>query len=150
MTKYLLPGLLLAMGTPSHAIQYTGDQRLSFKVDRPAQDLTDGSVYLTKVRIHECDSSYVDYPVNATIDPVAGDSVVIAGGDLCGATWFWGNDMVLYGDDGDEFTILYQNDTTSNVFASPLVPTALQPYEVTEGSISGPGPRLILHVESEI
>lgn len=150
MTKYVLPLLLLGVSVPSHAIVFTGNQRLSFWVDRSAGDLTDGSVYLNKIRVHKCDNTHVDYPVNASLDPVAGSSIVIAGGDLCGATWYWGSTMTLHGDNGNDFTIDYDDNTTHNVFASPLVATPLTPYEVTEGSISGTGPKLLLDFHFEI
>lgn len=144
MTKYWISLALLTIAVPSQAVVYTGNPDLGFWVQRPANDLTGGTVTIYKVRIHKCDSTYVDYVLNDTIDDVVDGYTVnnIIGGDLCGATWFWSTDMFLDGYSSGPFTIEYDDNTTTMVFASPLVPTALTPYTVIEGSAPGTGPKL--------
>jgi hypothetical protein len=66
--------LLCALETQAHAVWYTGNPVVSFRVTRPADDYLDGSVTLTKLRMNACGGGSTDYPVGASIDPVSGPS----------------------------------------------------------------------------
>lgn len=131
---------LLWTAAPAGAVVYQGNPIAGFHIDRPAGDLVSGTVILTKLRIHDCSGSWTDYPVGATVDPVAGTHVTVSGGDLCGSTWYWGSTMQLYGDNGAPFTLSYGAGSTSIPFAPSSV--AVSPYTVVSGSASGSGPRL--------
>ena len=140
MLRFCVPLALLWTGAPAEAVVYQGNPTAGFHVDRPAGDLVSGSVSLTKLRIHACNGTWTDYPVGAIVDPVAGYSLVVSGGDLCGATWYWGSAMVLQGNNGAAFTLSYGAGTTSISFAPSSA--ALTPYTVVSGTVSGSGPRL--------
>lgn len=141
--------LLLAPVAPAHAFVYTGNPDFGFHVDRPAHDLVSGEVRLHKVRLHPCDNSGpVDYVVNQEIDPVAGYTLTIAGGDLCGATFFWADTMVLYGSgSAGAFTIEHDDGTTPVQFGAPIPPAALTPYDVVSGTAPGAGPGIVVTID---
>lgn len=141
-TPLLLPVFL---ASPAEAVIYGGNPDLDVEIQRLSSDLTSGSGYLVKVRVYECDTlDFVDYPVGQTVDPVAGFSVEIQGGDLCGATLFWADDVLLAGAD---FVMAYGDHTTNVLFGEPIAPVALTPIEVVYGDPGGVAPRLYASVD---
>lgn len=135
---------LVALGSTAHAFVYVGNPNLGFRVDRPADDYLSGSVVLTKVRVHKCGGGYTDYPVGATVDPVAGGTVPIGAGDLCFATFFWGSTMEI---DGPAYSLEVDDSTTTVTLGAEIAPVALTPYEVTSGTMTGGGPWLLVDVD---
>jgi hypothetical protein len=131
------------VSTTAHAFIYVGNPNLGFRVDRPAGDYVSGSVVLTKVRVHKCGGGYVDYPVGATVDPVAGGSVPIGAGNLCFATFYWGSTMEV---DGPAYTLEVEDSTTTVTLGEEISPVALTPYTVVSGTMSGGGPWLLVDV----
>ncbi|MEZ4320714.1 MAG: hypothetical protein R3F61_24750 [Myxococcota bacterium] len=124
---------LFALGAAptAQASIYMGNPTTEFRIDRSNGDLTDGDVYVYKVRVHACDGSYTDYSVKQWVDPVAGYGKTINGGDLCSATWYWGSDVVL---DGPGFTIVATPDQTT-VSLDPLKTVDVLPWYVAEGTL---------------
>jgi hypothetical protein len=152
LSKSALGGLLVlscvavaALGsTTAHAFIYIGNPNLGFRVDRPAGDYVSGSAVLTKVRVHKCGGGYIDYPVGATVDPVAGGSVPIGAGDLCFATFYWGSVLEI---EGPAYTLEVDDATTTVTLGSEIAPVALTPYEVVSGTMNGGGPWLLVEVD---
>lgn len=126
------------------AITYSGNPSLQFHVERPAGDLISGNVKLNKVRVYRCNNAgWTDYSVNGWIDPVAGYSVTVDGGDLCGAQWYWGSSMTLT---GVGFTATMDDPNTAVQFGNPTAPTSLAPVTVTSGTMTGAAPALYADV----
>ncbi len=121
------------MGVPLHADAafWGGTPDLGFKVDRPAGGFVDGDVYVHKLRVHHCDGSHQDYTINQWVDPVAGHSVQVQGGDLCSATWYWTNDVDI---DGNGFSVTAWPDTTTVNLES------IKPVEMLPHRYSGSAP----------
>lgn len=88
-----------ALPATAHAWIYSGNPGdLEFRVDRPEGDVIDGSVLVDKLRIHRCNGTYVDYDIEAWVDPVKGHTVHGSiTGDLCQATWYLSSTMVVAG-----------------------------------------------------
>jgi hypothetical protein len=133
----------LALPVPAHAVIYIGNPTLGFRVDRPANDYVDGSVYLIGVRVHYCGGGYDDYAVGQTIDPVAGYTVTVSGGNLCGATWAWGSTMSI---EGPAYDLEAYDDTTFFAIDGDIDPVALEDWDVVSGTYSGLGPYGVLSI----
>jgi hypothetical protein len=145
LSAWIVVGLLALVSSDAQAFLYFGNPgNLSFRVDRPADDYLDGSVYLTKVRMQHCAGGYTDYAVNQTIDPVAGYSLSIGPGDECYATYFWGSTMDI---DGPTYTVRYSQPTTTVALSGDIAPASLSPYSVLSGTMSGGGPWLMMVIE---
>lgn len=117
---------LLALAPPAHAAVYSGNPDLDFRVDRAEGDLVDGNVLLNKLRITRCDGTWVDYPINKWVDPVAGFTKRdVIGGNLCLATWYLTSTMVVAHDDfvvqTDTPTLVVDLDPFDDQFALPGV-----------------------------
>lgn len=130
-------GLLLA--NVASAVQYVGSPVLTFRVDRPAGDYVEGSVTLTKVRVHHCAGGYTDVSVGQAIDPVQVQEVEIPEGDHCSLTFYWSTDLDI---DGPAYTVRYSETTTSVPLSTSIAPVSLSPWTVTSGTMSGSGPWL--------
>jgi hypothetical protein len=142
----LLSPLFLA--TVAQSTIYWGNPNLGFRVDRPAGDYTGGAVTLDRVRIHHCGGGSTDYPVGQTIDPVAGYSLQIAGGDHCSVTLTWSTSMDVEGDGSlGSFTVRYGQETTTVELSAEIAPVALTPYSVVSGSMSGGAPWLMMSID---
>src|SRR5687768_16459739 len=107
--------LLIGAVSPAHAVVFAGNPKVGFHVDRSAGDYVDGAVYLTGVRVHYCGGGYDQYAVGQTVDPVAGHEVTVAGGDLCGVTWYWGSAMEI---EGASFSLEANDASTSATIQS--------------------------------
>ena len=141
----MLSLLLLAS---AHATLYFGNPNLGFRVDRPAGDYVAGSVTLDKVRVHHCGGGFTDYEVDSVIDPVAGYTLTIAGGDHCALTFAWASALVIEGHGSlGPFTVRYAAGATTVPLSEEIAPVALTPYSVASGSMSGGAPWLLAFVE---
>jgi hypothetical protein len=139
--------LLAGAALVSHQAQaawWAGNPDLSFRIDRPAGGFVDGDVYVHKVRVHHCDGSYQDRTVNQWVDPIAGHTVRINGGDLCSATWYWDSDFDI---NGTGFSLRAWPDTTS-VNLEAIKPVDLVPYKYG-GSPPQPHQEPVLHTTLE-
>lgn len=131
--------LVLGFASSASAMTYSGNPDLDFKIDRTQSDFVDGDVYLTKVKIHNCNGSSTVYSVGKWIDPVAGYPVHIQGGDLCGASWYWGSDMDI---DGVGFT-LEITDNSTYASLDPIKGVPMLNWSVVSGDMPGSnGPRI--------
>lgn len=82
----------------ANAWYYEGNPDLHFRLDRAEHDLIDGSVLVNKLRVTRCNGTYVDYTVNAWVDPVKGYTRHnVIGGDLCSATWYLQTTLAVAG-----------------------------------------------------
>jgi hypothetical protein len=139
---------MLSTANEAHAVIYTGNPDLGFRVDRPADDYIDGTVDLAKVRVHHCAGGYTDYTVDDTIDPVQVNHVAIAAGNECGLTFYWDSNLDIdgYGSLG-AFTVRYSEATTYVPLSTDIDPVALTPYTVVSGSMSGGSPWLMVSID---
>lgn len=137
----VIPMLLVALVPDAAALVWTGTPVIGFRIDRPGvSDLISGEVVLDELTVHYCDSTTVDYPIGAVIDPVAGYERTISGGDLCGATWHFSTIMEV---DGSGFQLEIGD---ASVY-TPIIPSmpwvTLSDVDVVGGSMSGDDPALI-------
>ena len=74
-----------------------------------------------------------------TIDPVAGYTVPVAGGNFCGVTWAWGSTMSI---EGPAYDLEAYDDTTFFAIdsAGNIDPVGLEDWDVVSGTYSGLGP----------
>jgi hypothetical protein len=124
-------------------VQYSGTPIVDFRVDRPADDYIDGTVTLTKIRVHACGGGYTDVTVGQTIDPVAVQSVQIPAGDHCQLTFYWSTSLDI---DGPTYTVRYSSSTTAVPLSADIEPVYLSPWSVVSGSMSGGGPWLLVDI----
>lgn len=137
---FLLP---LALLTPAHAVIYGGNPELTIWVERSPDDLIDGDVDLTNVKLSVCGGGTTTVSVGAAIDPVAGYTVAIPAGNYCGLTVTWGSVLELTGfGAGGAWVGEYDKPSTYFPLASPIAPVALTPFTVTSGVIYGGNPEL--------
>jgi hypothetical protein len=135
--------VFVALPFAAHATVYTGNPNIDFHVDRPMQhDLVSGDVTLDHVRVSYCGGGHTDYAVNDVVDPVAGYSLTINGGDLCSVTFAWSTSMYL---DGSNFTVGY-DATSTTVQVGANMSASLSPYRVVSGNPSGGAPVLFVTI----
>ena len=141
-TSLFLAALSTIAASPAHAHSYSGTVILELTMDRTEADFVSGTVHVDKVRVHACDSSYVDYPVDQTVDPVLGFGVLVSGGDLCGATWYFDSDIEIDGYDSKfgAFSLVSTDTTAWSSLEPTLVWTPLTSFSVTSGTMGGSGP----------
>jgi hypothetical protein len=150
MTTAPIPFALLALlaAPDAHALVYTGNPVLEFRVDRPSDDYLTGSVTLDMVRVHHCGGGSTDYQVDKDIDPVEVNAVAIDAGDHCSITLYWDSTLDIDGDGSlGTFTVRYAESTTSMTLSTDIEPVALTPYSVVSGSMSGGSPWLLAKIE---
>jgi len=137
--------LFLSLLAPAHAVQYTGNPQLGFRVDRPADDYVTGDVTLAKIRVHHCGgSTYTDVTVGQNLDPVDVNWVSIPAGDHCSVTFFWSTDLDI---DGPSWTVRYAESTTHVPLATDITPVSLSPWTVISGTMTGGGPWLLVTID---
>lgn len=137
--------LFLSLVSSAHAVIYGGNPELTVWADRAQHDMIDGYVKLGKVRMNVCNSSPVDYVVNADIDPVAGYTLGIAAGDYCGATFFWDTNMTIDGGTGTGWGIEYTPNSNYLPIATMVAP--LTPFNLLYGVIYGGNPELHMSID---
>ncbi|MCA9490407.1 MAG: hypothetical protein KC621_10800 [Myxococcales bacterium] len=138
---------LLTALTPAHAILIGGNPNVGVSIDNVLGQYDDGSVYITKVRAMECGGGYTDYTINKWVDPVAGYTLTIDGGDLCNIRYYFGSPMTLHGTNANgAFTVTY-DEPYGTIDIDPEIATpALTPYTVPQGATSI-APRAYLSLE---
>lgn len=136
---------MLALTTSAHAYIYLGTPEPTFHLEVPNGTLQYADATVTSVRVHNCGGGYDTFPVNDDVDLVAGFSVEIDPGDLCGISVQWGSDVDF---SGVGFDATYDEPYTSvTLDGSPSTVTAgLTPFEVVSGTMPGM-PRLVVTVE---
>ncbi len=129
----------------AHAYIFIGNPGTTISVD-PAGGLTEAEATVDAIRVHKCGGGYTTFDIDETVDLIAGITIDIQPGDLCGVSVDWGSD-VTFGTDAWSGT--YDEPYTSvTLDGSPsTVSTALTPFEVTSGTFSGSPPRLVVTVE---
>ncbi|MDP2304734.1 MAG: hypothetical protein Q8P18_01740 [Pseudomonadota bacterium] len=133
--------LLLPIVAPAHAAIYSGNPELWIKVDRPAHDFVEGGVVLHEIQTHTCAGGLATYVYDVAIDPVAGWSTQVGGGNLCGITLVWGSPL---GIDGPAYAVVYSEEVTEVLLGATIPPVALTPFSVVYGNYSGTAPHLFL------
>ena len=129
---------LVTLSSP--AAVFYGNPKASFKVDRPEGDYIDGSVYVYALRVTNCSGTETSYAVKQWVDPVAGYTLTINGGDLCEATWEWDSDFEI---NGPGYS-LGASPTNTTFDLEHIIPVRLQPYEVDSGSYTGHPPFVLM------
>lgn len=136
--------LSLLAPSSAMAILYGGNPKLHVQIDRPAQDLVSGAATLDRVVLGGCPGAGPAVSVYADFDPVLGIDVNIPAGDWCSVTLEWGDLTVIEatGFDGESDA----SQTTTDL--DPQTPSeSLSPFTVTQGSMSGAGPKVIVNVQ---
>ena len=137
---------LLSLLPSAHAVIHAGNPHLDFFVTPPEGSLSSGTVDLATVTVERCGGGEDVYIVDATIDPVEGFGLTIAGGDLCAVILAWDSEMVLSGDNAaGPYTVVYDEPSTT-VVLDQTAPVALDPFTVTSGVIHAGNPHLELDV----
>lgn len=136
--------LALFLVPSAQAYVFWGNPELKVEVDRSEGDLLAGEVDLLGIRVHACDSSYTDYTVGATIDPVDGWSTEIYGGDLCSVEILWDSPAYVWSKD-----FLLKSQATSHTVSigGTVSSTAWTPYSVAAGSLAGSDPQVVLTIQ---
>ena len=130
---------LLTALTPAHAYLFGGtpDIPVDVEVDNVLNQYTSGSVLLDKVRVYACNGSYLDYNVGLWVDPVAGHTEHIQGGDLCGIRYYFGSAMTLHGvNSNGAFTVVFDEPFATVDIDPEIANPAITPYTVTQGTTS--------------
>jgi hypothetical protein len=141
--RHALVSLAFLVPPAANAYIYVGNPTLSFHVTRPADDFESGTVVLHQLKMHKCNGQTITSTPDATIDPVAGWSTIIPGGDYCSTTLVWDPAMEI---EGDTFVIEYDAGQTTVQLGSQIAPVSLTPVDVVSGSFSGTAPRLVLQI----
>lgn len=140
--------LILLLIAPAHAFLYGGNPAVRLDVQRASADLVSGDVDLTKLRVHYCSGGFADYTVGQTIDPVAGFTQVISGGDICDLRFYWGSDMMLDGSGSlGSFSLLYGEAYTTVPVDPAIAIVPLTPFELVSGSMTSGAPGLRVTIE---
>lgn len=135
--------LCLLVPSPAHAILYGGNPKLHIQVDRPAQDLVGGVATLDRVVLGGCPGAGPAVEVYADFDPVDGIDVDIPAGDWCSVTLEWGDvtQIEATGFEGESDASQTWTDLDPQTLS-----VSLAPFTVTQGTMSGAGPKVIVHV----
>lgn len=141
--------MMVAWGLTSPAAAMVVEEDVSVwgRVDRPQDDYIDGDVGLDRLRAHICGTStYEDFVVGATVDPVAGFSATVTvEGDYCTFEWIFDADFVI---DGVGFTVESTDTSVSTAVSASMGWIALSPWSVSSGTMPGSsGPYLITWID---
>jgi len=134
----------LGFAVDASAVIYLGNPELGFRVDRPQGDYIDGSVTLDKVVVHHCGGGSTTYPVDETVDPVAGHQLDIDAGNHCSVTFHWDSVIEV---DGPGYTVEHSASTTSLLLDDDIDPKLLSSCTVTSGTMSGGCPWLLVYID---
>lgn len=119
------------------AYTYWGNPSLTITVERAEADLVDGSGWLDAVLVHHCDGTTDTYTVDALVDPVAGYSLTVAGGDLCSVEPLWGGDIAV---SGDGFELASSAISTWIPLSGASQCVSWIPFTIVTGAITGSAP----------
>lgn len=133
--------LLLPISGSAQAAIYSGNPEIWIDIDRPAHDFLGGSVILEAIQVHTCSGGLATYVHNVAIDPVAGWSTHVGGGDLCGITLVWGGDLSIQ---GPTYSLLYSVAATEIPIGTTIPAVALTPFSVVAGNYQGAAPSLLV------
>lgn len=130
--------ILSLLLTPSaEAYVFWGNPELKLEIDRTEGDLVEGDVELVGVRVTRCNGTYNDYMADTPIDPVAGWTTTISGGNLCRATAWWSSDGVIW---SSAFTLKSDVEFSPVDIVGPVSSAAWEDWVVTGGTFTGSHP----------
>ena len=136
--------LSMLMMSQADAYVYWGNPELKLEIQRAEGDLLGGTADLRGVRVHKCAGGYTDYFANQVIDPVAGWTVQITGGDLCGVQVRWDSDVEVWSD-------TFELSSSKLIHAVSLQGTVSEgpfaPFTVTSGAFSGSNPKVRITIQ---
>ena len=98
---------------------------------------------LIGVRVYDCEGNWTNYDAFTTIDPVEGWDTTIDGGDLCHVMVRWNTEVEIT---HSSWVLEYDEADTTLAIAGETSSTPLTPYTVTEGTMSGSDPDLIVTI----
>lgn len=129
----------------AHAYIFVGNPEAGVRLEVPGASLTYADADVDFIRVHQCGGGYTQFEVDAAVDLVAGFTVDIDPGNLCGVSVKWASD-VDFG--GSGFDATYSEGHTSvTLGGSPsTVWTGLTPFTVVSGDLPAM-PRLVVRVE---
>ena len=128
----------------ANAYVFWGNPELKLEIDRKDGDLTGGDVDLLAVRVHRCGGGYDDYFANQTIDPVAGWTTTIEGGNLCSVQVRWDSDAQVW---SNAFTLKSTVLIHTVSIGGPVSKASWTPFTVAAGSFSGTNPNVVITID---
>ena len=129
----------------AHAWVYIGNPKLTVTVDRPQHDLLAADAVIEGVRVHRCGGGFDDYSVGASYDLVDGYGLDIEGGNLCGVSVDWSDELLV---ETPTASLSYDEPSTSvTLDGTDASWSLLTPFVVEEGTMSGAPPRMVVVIQ---